>query len=655
MEDSIGALLASSLELRHAAQAAHKRADKAADADVAADRAERALARAREAQSSAREASPPPAECQGASLPVRRVRDQQAAAVKAIQKENWSPLAWMRPKAAPVWPRQLYLRVHGGTGLPVAGGGEGAAGGEVGRVAVRVTNATTGGAHQLGGPTALVRDAALPGDLCGCFAHRFEAFLVTVTEPHDTVAVEVVSTTAIDGPPLGTAIVPLTNDIVCHDKITLPMGGSQLVVECFWVENACFKREVGEFYYRVTRRGGAVLCKEPSWDAPKTNNKMSLGELLKSEERLEDVSDGIVYIKASGCTSEHVRTHTRGAPALPPALPLLLSFAGSPISADRDSCGRSGWLFEALGDERWLKPVAPPQRRVGQFFYRVARRSGARLYSKASADAALQPTVYAHGTVLEASQMYTPVGSTVTFVKIDIRSSAATAAASTATAGTARPAAYDRNDPTAELTFEEVGCPEGTTIEEEQGHFVFRVTVESGILVRDSPHVTAKPGEALRQGTAFAATRRVCVRYEGLGDVVFVQRAQDQAWVRATKAGLSLLELVLDRVEQGPFTYVVVHENGVVVRSNADLHAPPALPHTIMPVRRVFQVSERVQKAEDIVSSPAPTVFLRLADTPGTEGREGWVFERRGSAFICQDVTERARLAGGAGGAMPPP
>jgi hypothetical protein len=56
--------------------------------------------------------------------------------------QNWSPLSWMRPKAAAAWPRQLYLRVHGAAGLPLEGGAD--------AVAVRVTNATTGAAHQVG-------------------------------------------------------------------------------------------------------------------------------------------------------------------------------------------------------------------------------------------------------------------------------------------------------------------------------------------------------------------------------------------------------------------------------------------------------------------------------------------------------------------------
>jgi hypothetical protein len=63
----------------------------------------------------------------------------------------------------------------------------------------------------------------------------------------------------------------------------------------------------------------------------------------------------------------------------------------------------------------------------------------------------------------------------------------------------------------------------------------------------------------------------------------------------------------------------------------------------------VYQVSERVQKAEDIVTSLSPTVFLKLTEVGNsTQYREGWVFEKRGSTKICEDVTERARAAAAA-------
>lgn len=46
-------------------------------------------------------------------------------------------------------------------------------------------------------------------------------------------------------------------------------------------------------------------------------------------------------------------------------------------------------------------------------------------------------------------------------------------------------------------------------------------------------------------------------------------------------------------------------------------------------------------RAEDIVeiSRSRPPVFLRLA------GNDGWVFDRRGRTLVCEDVTEKSRIA----------
>jgi hypothetical protein len=49
------------------------------------------------------------------------------------------------------------------------------------------------------------------------------------------------------------------------------------------------------------------------------------------------------------------------------------------------------------------------------------------------------------------------------------------------------------------------------------------------------------------------------------------------------------------------------------------------------------------------VTSLSPTVFLKLTEVGNsTQHREGWVFEKRGSTKICEDVTERARAAAAA-------
>lgn len=64
--------------------------------------------------------------------------------------------------------------------------------------------------------------------------------------------------------------------------------------------------------------------------------------------------------------------------------------------------------------------------------------------------------------------------------------------------------------------------------------------------------------------------------YEGMGDVAFIMRGTDGLWVRANKPGVSvLLDYFTNREEPGAFTYRVIHENGVVVRTAPGLDAPP--------------------------------------------------------------------------------
>lgn len=54
---------------------------------------------------------------------------------------------------------------------------------------------------------------------------------------------------------------------------------------------------------------------------------------------------------------------------------------------------------------------------------------------------------------------------------------------------------------------------------------------------------------------------------------------------------------------------------------------------------KLINISERLVRAEDIISLSRPPIFLRLA------GNDGWVFDRRGHTMVCEDVTEKARWA----------
>jgi hypothetical protein len=58
---------------------------------------------------------------------------------------------------------------------------------------------------------------------------------------------------------------------------------------------------------------------------------------------------------------------------------------------------------------------------ITQFFYRVVQPGGARLHSKANVKSPLMDAVIAEGSIIEASDKFTPVGSAMTYVKCDIR------------------------------------------------------------------------------------------------------------------------------------------------------------------------------------------------------------------------------------------
>lgn len=69
--------------------------------------------------------------------------------------------------------------------------------------------------------------------------------------------------------------------------------------------------------------------------------------------------------------------------------------------------------------------------------------------------------------------------------------------------------------------------------------------------------------------------RKVVKHYEGIGEVAFVMRETDELWIRANRPGLALmLDVFMNAVEFGAFTYRVSHENGVVVRTAPGLDAP---------------------------------------------------------------------------------
>lgn len=56
----------------------------------------------------------------------------------------------------------------------------------------------------------------------------------------------------------------------------------------------------------------------------------------------------------------------------------------------------------------------------GKFFYRVCNPKGVRLHSRADAKSSLREQVLPEGQVLEAGEKWTPAGSPLTFVTVDM-------------------------------------------------------------------------------------------------------------------------------------------------------------------------------------------------------------------------------------------
>ncbi|CAM9918936.1 unnamed protein product, partial [Discosporangium mesarthrocarpum] len=350
-----------------------------------------------------------------------------------------------------------------------------------------------------------------------------------------------------------------------------------------------------------------------------------------------------------------------------------------------DRWARTGWCFESLGSERVLERLPPAKREVGQYFYRVMRESGVQLYQRAELKSPLTKDTLPKGRVIEAGLKVTPVGSPVTFVAVDDGGFIIE---------------RDRGDSKVvkdllgEPMLEEIDCPEGVLIPQPQpnptlpsvaavkatqtagggggstgmpvstgNHMsnktchrktknigdvddnafprMYRVSTNIGARLLQTPDLTSPPapaGELLKEGGAFSGVAEVVKHYEGLGEVTFVQRGKAGPWVRMNRGRHTLVQFVSNRREEGCFMYKVVHENGVVVRVAPGLDARLVKPKTILPVRRVITVSERLVLAEDLVAARPrclPPIFLRL------EGGLGWVFDKREGTKVCEDITAR--------------
>ncbi len=330
------------------------------------------------------------------------------------------------------------------------------------------------------------------------------------------------------------------------------------------------------------------------------SKKIGHGEILKCTERQRCPSDVFVYVKCSKL---------------------------------RAAWRQTGWLceMEATEDQRCLEHLNPPTLQHGQYFYCVVHPAGMNLLSRPDESAPCLPHAIPMGSVIEASDKFTPMGASTTYVYCHAPQGYFVERYLDGAATVIR---ISDN----QIQCEAIPCPDALEKSYVEVREVYSVIAPEGTHERSSPYLTAMEGELLTKGTAFTSICRIEVSYDGIGSVIFVQKSGGNKWVRVEAAGRRLLKLVKDSVELGPFTYVVTHEHGVVVQSAPDFNALPKRLHKILHMGKVFQVEEKRIRAKDIVASDSPTVFLKLAND------EGWVYEMRRNTRICQEVKKSSSV-----------
>ncbi|CAM9529806.1 unnamed protein product [Chrysoparadoxa australica] len=586
-------------ELRYLYREAREKADKAVASQgplsrllgLYEDDVKALLANAEEAEARVREALPR----------VRQMSTEDRAALKGFYKSNSSWFARNIIASEPKYPRRLYLQVlrlqmdlEGGPSLCKCirvsiPGGKGSA----------VSQGKNGPSPTFGDVWILeitAEDVKVDLDVIEGDGDDSE---VKEEPPEDTSEVKetllaqaALSVLSLSG---NTPIsLPLNGPIVEEGK-DLASGALQVIA--FWVDEAQPLIETGvAHFYRVLRP--VKLLKQPLSSGDHAEHAMARGEIVSSRELQRDLSDDTTYVK---------------------------------VEASLDKWGRSGFIptkGEKGGDEiLWLKELDPPTKEIGHFFYRVKAEEGFRLFQRPDEGSSLQEVIHPKGAVLEAKERYTPVDSSIAYCAV--------------TGGHRgfifeRPGQAGVRGVPPEL--EATECPSCKVITHEKKHYIYRVTNEGPLSFQAEACITgqAAPGSAkLQPGAAFSVSERVVKRYSGMGEVLFLRKDKDKLWTVAARGEAVYAEQIKDQVIAGEFLYQVVHENGLVLRSQADLNAPPAPGADTMSAYDIFKVDLKLMKAEDIATSSSPSVFLRLAAEEKGTG-ESWAFESRGRTVMCK-------------------
>lgn len=550
----------------------------------------------------------------------------------------------------------------------------------------RIMNTTTGNELQT---------ESVKGGLSPNFG---ESFVVPCQGPRDAVMVGVYSGNEERGKLIGEAVLPLDTRFVGGNReVVLKLRDPDkrnrgfVRVEAFWVDEAKPRKETGDFYYKVVHPSGVCMRREPSLASSKTLHVMEHGEVFKACERQthaadrEDPEGCTVFVRISASADRWARAgwlfesladsvngqrETVLERVSPPAREpghffyrvcnpkgvCLYTKADAKSKLHGEIIGR-GAVIEA--SEKYT-PAGSPFTFVtvsGSRGYIVVK-CGEKVVHNEAGEVAMEETncpkailISSQGSgegvppppsppprpILDAAR----VSSMAQAREAINGKNSSTAGESVSANEQGSPArskpgrAYAVSPVAVEVVNEKVRA--AVTVQQR----LYRVKAGVGVVAAfKAPDITSISMDVMKEGQPFYGKAEVVKKYDGIGEVAFVMRTIDGLWVRANRPGIGLLlDLITDRMEAGAFTYRVSHENGVLVRAAPGLNAPPVKPRRILPVSKLINVCERLVQAEDVIELSRPPVFLRLA------GNDGWVFDRRGHTLVCEDVTEKSRIA----------
>jgi len=460
-----------------------------------------------------------------------------------------------------------------------------------------------------------------------------ENFMIEVSSESDPIVMEVFDFDRFNQDDyIGACLLPIDGRFICGREVALEIVDKKkkargvLRYQANWADETEPVCENGKFFYKVIYPHGVRLRDVPDVNAPK-GLTLRCGEVFEATQRLKPVDESTTYVR---------------------------------INTSKDKWLRSGWVFEKLKipDEEGemeevpvLERLMAPKNLVGLFFYRVVNnRNGVKLPLRPEQPCFDFTPAYPKGTVLEVTLKVTPLGSDLTFARVDDQRGG-----------------YIVEDNHGQIllmvddnpVLEHCKAPPPAKSKESLQEYAetkyFEVSEESGLFVREYPTLDSARLRFLKQKECFSADGYVNVIYketdkstgeefliDGGKPVTWLQvntdpkagkfgsqkvTAPTEGWIRMTKSGIKMVEELTDieipgRGETaGPWVYRVLYEGGILVRGKPDESTPDPQRSILLEFDEKIVVVKKLIYARD-VRSDRPVTFLQLEDG-------GWIFDRR--------------------------